>query len=158
MASFTSIHCFYLLLYNKHTCREVRPIPDSPNLQVCLVFFTCHFGKKYWRICAYYIISFLDNEHFSRQHTTQTNKQTNLGLNCMKLKKFSTIFPFSWKEKMHTFCENIAKIYINLPVPNKFRLPSFFSSNLNTEYSIFIKQNKKIIITKQLKTVNLFFI
>jgi hypothetical protein len=33
--------------YNKHTCREVRPIPDSPNLQVCLVFITCHFGKKY---------------------------------------------------------------------------------------------------------------
>jgi hypothetical protein len=24
---------------------EVRPIPDSPNLQVCLVFITCHFGK-----------------------------------------------------------------------------------------------------------------
>jgi hypothetical protein len=33
------------MLYNKHTCREVRPIPDSPNLQVCLVFITCHFGK-----------------------------------------------------------------------------------------------------------------
>jgi hypothetical protein len=52
-------------LYNKHTCRgvsgrtegswpfpeltertpEVRPIPDSPNLQVCFVFITCHFGK-----------------------------------------------------------------------------------------------------------------
>ena len=61
--------------YNKHTCREVspdwthrgwlevsrakrgqlssgnfqppevRPIPDSQNLQVCLVFITCHFGK-----------------------------------------------------------------------------------------------------------------
>jgi hypothetical protein len=45
------------------------------------------------------------------------------------------------KEKMHTFCENIAKIYINLPVPNKFRRPFFFSSSLNTEYSIFIKQN-----------------
>ena len=24
---------------------SVRPIPDSPNLQVCLVFITCHFGK-----------------------------------------------------------------------------------------------------------------
>jgi hypothetical protein len=24
---------------------EVRPIPDSPNLQVCLVFITCYFGK-----------------------------------------------------------------------------------------------------------------
>ena len=24
---------------------EVRPIKDSPNLQVCLVFITCHFGK-----------------------------------------------------------------------------------------------------------------
>ena len=45
---------------------------------------------------------------------------------------------------MHTFCENIAKIYIlNLRVPNKFRLPSSFSSILNIEYSIFIKQNKK---------------
>jgi hypothetical protein len=54
---------------------------------------------------------------------------------------------------MNTFCENNAKIYINLPVPNKFRRPSFFSSALNTEYSIFIKQNKKIIIIKQLKTV-----
>jgi hypothetical protein len=59
---------------------------------------------------------------------------------------------------MHTFCENIAKIYINLPVPNKFRRPSFFSSTLNIKYSIFIQQNKKIIIIKQLKTVNLFFI
>ena len=60
---------------------------------------------------------------------------------------------------MHTFCENIAKIYINLPVPNKFRRPSFFSSTLNREYAIFIKQNnKKLIIIKQLKTVNLFFI
>jgi hypothetical protein len=59
---------------------------------------------------------------------------------------------------MHTFCENIANIYINLPVPNKFRRPSFFSSTLNTEFSIFIKQNKKIIIIKQLKTINLFFI
>jgi hypothetical protein len=26
---------------------SVRPIPNSPNLQVCLVFITCHFGKKY---------------------------------------------------------------------------------------------------------------
>jgi hypothetical protein len=55
---------------------------------------------------------------------------------------------------MHSFCKNIAKIYINLPVPNKFRRP--FLLALNTEYSIFIKQNKKIIIVKQLKTVNLF--
>jgi hypothetical protein len=37
-------------------------------------------------------------------------------------------------------------------------LLAFFSSTLNTEYSIFIKQNKKIIIIKQLKTINLFFI
>jgi hypothetical protein len=88
----------------------------------------------------------MDNEHFSRQHATQTNK---LMLK-LKLKIFSTIFPYSWKEKMHTFCEKIAKIYINLPVPNKFRRPSFFSSTLNTDYSIFIKQNKKIIIIKQL--------
>jgi hypothetical protein len=43
---------------------------------------------------------------------------------------------------MHTFYENIAKIYINMPVPNKLRRPSFFSSTFNTEYSIFIKQNK----------------
>jgi hypothetical protein len=60
---------------------------------------------------------------------------------------------------MNTFCENNAKIYINLPVPNKFRRPYFFSSTLNTEYSIFIKENKKYNnIIKQLKTVNLFFI
>jgi hypothetical protein len=26
---------------------EVRPIPDSPNLQVCFVFITLAFGKKY---------------------------------------------------------------------------------------------------------------
>jgi hypothetical protein len=58
---------------------------------------------------------------------------------------------------MNTFCENNAKIYVNLPVPNKFRRPSFFFSTLNREYSIFITQNKKIIIIKQLKTVNLFF-
>ena len=36
-------------LYNKGSGNfqppEVRPIPDSPNLQVCLVFITCHFGK-----------------------------------------------------------------------------------------------------------------
>jgi hypothetical protein len=94
------------------------------------------------------------NEHFSRQHTTQTNK---LRLK-LKLKKISTILPYSSKEKMNTFCENNAKIYVNLPVPNKFRRPSFFFSTLNTEYSIFITQNKKIIIIKQLKTVNLFFI
>ena len=25
---------------------EVRPIPDSPYLQVCFVFITCHFGKS----------------------------------------------------------------------------------------------------------------
>jgi hypothetical protein len=126
---------------------EVRPIPDSPNLQVCLVFITCHFGKILKSTEEFY-------RHFSRHHTTQTNK---LRLK-LKLKKFSTIFPYSWKEKMNTFYENNAKIYINLPVPNKFRRPSFFSSTFNTEYSIFIKQNKKIIITKQLKTVNLFFI
>jgi hypothetical protein len=58
---------------------------------------------------------------------------------------------------MNTFCENNAKIYVNLPVTNKFRRPSFFFSTLNTEYSIFITQNKEIIIIKQLKTVNLFF-
>jgi hypothetical protein len=33
----------------------------------------------------------------------------------------------------------------------------FLFSTLNAEYSIFITQNKKIIIIKQLKTVNLFF-
>ena len=59
---------------------------------------------------------------------------------------------------MHIFCENIAKIYINLPVPNKFWRPSFFSSTLNIKYSILKQQNKKMIIIKQLKTVNLFFI
>jgi hypothetical protein len=32
----------------KFPATEVRPIRDSPaNLQVCLVFITCHFGKKY---------------------------------------------------------------------------------------------------------------
>jgi hypothetical protein len=64
------------------------------------------------------------------------------------------------KTEMHTLCENIAKIYVNLPVPNKPASAAIFlvSSTLNTEYSIFIKQNKKIIIIKQLKTVNLFFI
>jgi hypothetical protein len=64
------------------------------------------------------------------------------------------------KTEMHTLCENIAKIYVNLPVTNKPASAAIFlvSSTLNTEYSIFIKQNKKIIIIKQLKTVNLFFI
>jgi hypothetical protein len=33
------------LFYNKHTCREVSLGLDAPNLQVCLVFITCHFGK-----------------------------------------------------------------------------------------------------------------
>ena len=122
----------YYSITNKHTCRfgesgigrseggwkfpdltevgsgnfrppEVRPIPESPNLQVCLVFSTCHFGIEYRRIYAF-MISCLDNEHFSRQHTTQTNK---LRLK-LKLKKLCTIFPYSWKEKRHTFCENIA--------------------------------------------------
>jgi hypothetical protein len=79
------------------------------------------------------------SEHFSRQHTTQTNKP----MLKLKLKKFSTIFPYSRKEKMHTFCENIAKIYINLPVPNKCRRPSFYSSTLNTDYSILSNKIKK---------------
>jgi hypothetical protein len=52
---------------------------------------------------------------------------------------------------MNTFCENNAKISINLHVQNKFRRPSFFSSNLNTEYSIFIKQNKKYNNYKTIK-------
>jgi hypothetical protein len=41
----------------------------------------------------------MDNEHFSRQHTTQTNK---LRLK-LTLKKISTILPYSSKEKMNTF-------------------------------------------------------
>ena len=55
---------------------------------------------------------------------------------------------------MHTLCANIARIYINLPVPNKFSAATFLFSTLNTQYFIFVKQNKKIIIIKQLKTVN----
>jgi hypothetical protein len=43
-------------------------------------------------------------------------------------------------------------VLVYISVLNTFRRPSFFSSTLNTEYSIFIKQNKKIIIIKQLKT------
>jgi hypothetical protein len=137
---------------------SVSPGLDSPRVAGSLVFITCHFGKilkstelrvNFIRILLFsrYIISCLDNEHFSRQYSTQTNK---LRLK-LKLKKFSTIFHYSWKEKTNTFCENNAEIYINLLVPNKFRRPSFFSSTLNTEYSIFIKQNKKYNYYKTIK-------
>jgi hypothetical protein len=38
---------------------EVRPIPDSPNLQVCLVFITCHFGKILKSTEEFYTHNFL---------------------------------------------------------------------------------------------------
>jgi hypothetical protein len=57
---------------------EVRPIPDSPNLQVCLVFITCHFGKN-TKEFTHFSIQFLVwimNILASNILRKQTNKQT----------------------------------------------------------------------------------
>ena len=61
---------------------------------------------------------------------------------------------------MHTFCENIVKICINLPCRTNFggHISPLPATLTDTEYSIFIKQNKKIIIIIPLKTVSLYIL
>ena len=55
---------------------EVCPIPDSPNLQVCLVFIPCHFAKKYKRIYAFLVYNFLFGQRTFLPLIYNANKRT----------------------------------------------------------------------------------
>jgi hypothetical protein len=62
---------------------EVRSIPDSSNLQVCFVFITCHFGKKYCLLKNLRILVY--NFLFGITNILAANNKLRLKL---KLKKF----------------------------------------------------------------------
>jgi hypothetical protein len=95
----------------------------------------------------------LDNEHFNRQHTTQTNKLRFK----LKLKQILYNIPlFLKRENAHILRKHCQDLYKPARAEQISAAILLFST-LNTECSIFIEQNKKIIIIKQLKTVNLFF-